>query len=91
LPALPRAVMRSPVITTVMSGLGGAPVASITVTWIMASRRGRVCAPGCADIKNERSTKHNIAGNLPITNGPGRRFCGLDGYGNEARNSDSVR
>src|SRR4029077_5374464 len=36
-PDLPTAVIRSPVTTTVMSGRAGAPVASMTVTPVMAS------------------------------------------------------
>src|SRR5262249_6147763 len=36
-PGLPMAAIRSPVTTTVMSGRAGAPVASMTVTLVMAS------------------------------------------------------
>jgi hypothetical protein len=36
LPVLPTAVMRSPVNKTVVSGIAGEPVASITVAWMNA-------------------------------------------------------
>src|SRR6516164_2499659 len=47
-PDLPTAVIRSPVTTTVMSGRAGAPVASMTVTPVMASdfAGGSAARPG---------------------------------------------
>src|SRR3979411_1689188 len=44
-PNLPSALMRCPVATTVMSGCGADPVASMTVTCVNA--RGRCPDPGC--------------------------------------------
>jgi len=44
--AAPTAVMRPPSTRTVWSGCGGRPVASMTVTWVIASRED-----GCAEEK----------------------------------------
>src|ERR1700752_179799 len=72
LPVLPSAVIRLPETTTVMSAWVGAPVASITVTWVNANGfRSAGGGPWAKERAADRKTSDRKAGSALITTSKG--------------------